>query len=128
MESVGLSNLSDSKDEDLIPCIASFMAQRSSHAHIDEASNNATKADTIEPQGINPLPNVQEEGDPHLGNPNWQAIINSQTWPVGQKQVRSDYIDYSQAGPAFKLSEASKNIHELDPSAIPNVLKQMVHY
>jgi len=65
---------------------------------------------------------------PQLGNPEWQALINSQTWPVGQKQVRSDYIDYSQAGPAFKLSEASKNVHELDPSAIPNVLKQMVHY
>jgi len=67
------------------------MAQRSSHAHIDEALNNATEGDTIEPQvinepqavngpqAINPLPNAQEEGDPHLVNPNWQAIINSQT-------------------------------------------------
>jgi len=96
--------------------------------------NNATEDDTIEPQAINepqvinPLLNVQEKSNPHLGNPNWQAIINSQTWPVGQKQVKSDYIDCSEVGLAFKLSEASKNVNELDLSAIPNVLKQMVHY
>jgi len=30
-------------------------------------------------------------------------------------------------GPTFKLAEASKNVHELDPSAFPNSLKQMVH-
>jgi len=60
--------------------------------------------------------------------PNGRVIINSQTQPVEEKQVKSDYIDYSKAGLAFKLSEASTNVHELDPLAIPNALKQMVHY
>jgi len=125
---VGLSDLSDSEEDDPIPCIASFMVQRSNHAHIDEASNIATEADTIEPQAINPLPEIEEERGPQLGNPEWQAIINSQTQLVKQKQVKSDYIDYSKAGPVFKLSEALMNVHELYPSAIPNALKQMAHY
>jgi len=42
--------------------------------------------------------------------------------------MRSDYIDYTTVGLAFKHSEASKNVHELDPAAILNTLKQMVHY
>jgi len=128
LESAGLSNLSDSEEEDLIPCIASFMARRSNLTHIDEALNIATKADTIEPQAIHLLPGIEEDRGPQLGNPKWQVIINSQSWPVEQKQVKSDYIDYSKAGLAFKLSEASMNIHELDLSAIPNVLKKMAPY
>src|SRR5882724_7090238 len=128
LKSAGLSNLSDSEEEDLIPCIASFMARRSNLTQIDEASNIATKADTIKPQAIHLLPRMEEDRGPQLGNPKWQAIINSQSQLVKQKQVKSDYIDYSKAGPAFKLSEASRNVHELDPSAIPNALKQMAHY
>jgi len=43
------------------------------------------------------------------------------------KPLKSDYVDYSILGPAFRLDEASKNIHELDTSIIPNALKQMAH-
>jgi len=50
-------------------------------------------------------------------------------YPAGWTEAgQSDYIDHSEVGPAFKLSEASKNMYELDLSAIPNVLKQMAHY
>ena len=128
LESVGLSDLSDSEEEDPIPCIASFMARRNNLTLIDEASIVVTEADTIKPQAINPLPEIKEERGPQLGNPEWQVIINSQTQLVKQKQVKSDYIDYSKAGPVFKLSEALMNVHELYPSAIPNALKQMAHY
>ena len=121
MKSVGLSDLSDSEEDDPIPCIASFMVQRSNHAHIDEASNIATKADTIEPQMISPLSEVEEGRDPQFGNTKWQVLIKSQTWLVKQRQVRSDYIAYSEVGPDFKLLEVSKNVHELDPFAIPNM-------
>jgi len=125
---VGLSDLSDGKEEDPIPCIASYMAQRNNHMHMDEASNIATETDTIEPQVINPLPEVEEERGPQLGNPKWQVIINYKTQLIEQKQVRSDYIDYSEVGLVFKLSEVSKNMHELDLSAIPNALKQMANF
>jgi len=120
--------LSDSEEEDLIPCIASFMAQRNNCTHIDEVLNIVTKSDTIEPQVINPLPKVEEERGPQLGNPKWQVIINYKTQLIEQKQVRSDYIDYSEVGLVFKLSEVSKNMHELDLSAIPNALKQMANF
>ena len=70
LESAGLSNLSDSEEEDLIPCIASFMARRSNLTHIDEALNIATKADTIEPQAIHLLPGIEEDRGPQLEIPN----------------------------------------------------------
>jgi len=41
------------------------------------------------------------------------------------KLVKSDYVDYSALGNAFKLEEALKNIHELDLTVIPSALKQM---
>ena len=44
------------------------------------------------------------------------------------KPLKSDYVDYSILGPAFRLDEASKNVHELDPSIILNALKQMAHF
>ena len=128
LESAGLSDLSDSEEEDPIPCIASFMARRNNLTVLDEASIVATEADTVEPQVTHLLPRVEDDSVPQHGNPEWQAIINSQSRPVEQKQIKSDYIDYSRAGPAFKLSEASTNTHELDLSAIPNALKQMAHY
>jgi len=72
---------------------------------------------------------LQESADEcdHLGNTDWQALINSQDQLPNLKLTKSDYLDYSTLGPAFKLEEASKNVLELDPSVIPNALKQMAH-
>jgi len=64
------------------------------------------------------VPENEENGFPQLGNTDWQALINVQSQSVDPKQTRSDYIDYLMVGLAFKLSEALKNIHELDPSTI----------
>jgi len=90
--------LSDSEDEDPSPCIASYMAQENNCAHIVEASNIATKANTAQPHTVNPLPENEEEKNPQLANPDWQALINSQTQAVDPKQVKSGYIDYSEVG------------------------------
>ena len=38
------------------------------------------------------------------------------------------YIDYSDVRLTFKASEAMKNAHELDPTAIPNTLRQIAHF
>jgi len=62
-----------------------------------------------------------------LGNSDWQALITSQDQLPNPKLTKSDYLDYSTLGPAFKLEEASKNVLELDPSIILNALKQMAH-
>src|SRR5882724_9092629 len=98
------------------------------HAHTALNSNPTTMANVIELLTLNPLPDNGEEGGPQLGNSEWQALINSQSQLVDPKQMRSDYIDYTTVGLAFKHSEALKNIHKLDLSAISNMLKQMVHY
>ena len=83
MESVGLSNFSDSEDEELIPSIATYMAQENNCMHIAEALNIITRADTAEPQTLDPLLENEEEGGPQLGNPDWQALIKFQ--PVDLK-------------------------------------------
>jgi len=128
LESSGLSDVSESEDEEPIPSITSYMAQRTNHAHIAEDSIVPTRTDAAEPQSLDHLPENEVDGGHQLGNSDWQALINTQTHPTDPKQTKSDYIDYSEVGPAFRLSEASKNVHELDPSAIPNALKQMAHY
>jgi len=62
-----------------------------------------------------------------LGDSEWHDLINAQTQSADPKHV-SNYIDYSMVGSDFKLSEAAKNVHELDPTSIPKALKQMAHY
>ena len=128
LESAGLSDVSDSEDEEPLPNIASFMARINTCALSALNSNPTTAADVVEPPTLEPLLDNGEEGGPQLGNSEWQAHINSQLQPVDPKQTRSDYIDYTTVGLAFKHSEATKKIHKLDLSAIPNGLKKMAHY
>jgi len=73
-------------------------------------------------------PEIEEVENPQIGNSEWQDLIHTRTQATDPKLAKSDYVDYSVVGPAFSLSEASKNLHELDPSTIPNALKQMAHY
>ena len=49
LESAGLSNVLDSKDEEPVPSIASFMAHINIHAHTALNSNPTTTANIIEP-------------------------------------------------------------------------------
>jgi len=104
------------------------MAHANNRAHTGGGSNIAAGGDPVVVDTIDTSPENDEDGTNQLENSDWQALINAQTRADKLKQPKSDYIDYSTVGPAFKLSEASKNVHELDPSAIPNALKQMAHY
>jgi len=60
----------------------------------------------------------------HIGNTDWQAIIGSQNSVAQSETEQSDFVDYSSLGPTFRLEEASKNIHELEPILILSALKQ----
>src|SRR5882724_11726101 len=76
---------------------------------------------------IFPQPEEGRVDAEHIGNTDWQAIIGYQTQLLNLKPNKSDFVDYLALGPAFRLKEASKNIHELDLSVILSALKQMAH-
>jgi len=130
LESADLCEVSDSEEEEPMPNISSFAFHSSIPTHIPSLSNEASGSNAI---GIGPRVGDASQAldtrtDPaQLGNADWQALINAQDQIPDPKLAKSDYVDYSVLGPAFKLDEASKNIHELDPSVIPNALKQMAH-
>ena len=53
---------------------------------------------------------------------NWAAMIANRSG-IQSLLPKDGYVDYSDVGPAFKASEAMKNVHEIDPTAILNTLK-----
>jgi len=62
----------------------------------------------------------------HIGNTDWQAIIGSQTQLLNLKLTKwfcGLLIPWSH----FQTREASKNIHELDPSIILSAPQAMAH-
>jgi len=58
---------------------------------------------------------------------NWAAVIANRS-SIQSLPPKDGYVDYSDVGPTFKASEAMKNIHELNPTAILNPLRQMAHF
>jgi len=110
IDTVGLCDISESEEEDPVPTMSSLTVQADRSPELHPTPNEGNRADSG-----------------RLGNVEWQALINSQDQVHDPKPAKSDYVDYSVLGPAFSLDEASKNIHELDHSAIPNALKQMAH-
>jgi len=57
----------------------------------------------------------------------WQSLMSASDNQMDPKLLKDEYVDYSKMGTTFKAEEVVKNIHELDPSSIPNVLKHMAH-
>jgi len=58
---------------------------------------------------------------------NWATMIANRSG-IQSILSKDGYIDYSDVRPTFKESEAMKNTHDLDPTAIPNALRQMAHF
>ena len=48
--------------------------------------------------------------------------------PSVQPLAKSDYINFSEVGPIFKMAQVMKNMHELNPESIPNALRQMAYH
>jgi len=120
-------NVSSDEEEEPIPSISSFLT--SINPSVLElaptaAHTSAIHRDDQEPLGI-PV-SVEPTANPELRN-NWRAMI-ANTNGIQNPLPKDDYLDFSEAAPVFKASEALKNIHELDPTAIPVGLKQMAHY
>ena len=69
---------------------------------------------------------LEESRNDHvqLRNADWQALIGSHSQSPDSRPVKNDYIDYSELGPTFNITEALKNTHKLNPSTIPNALRQ----
>jgi len=128
--SLGLCKVSDSEEEESVPNISAYIFKSSIPTHIPMDSNEASGSNTLQlgTRAIE-VSHLQESADEHdhLGNTDWQALINLQDQLPDPKLTKSDYLDYSTLAPAFKFEEALKNILELDPSVILNALKQMAH-
>jgi len=130
MDLTGLSKVSDSKEEEPVPDINSYIFQPSIPMHIQPSTNDASGSNSVKlSTHANYVTHLGERIDvtEQLGNADWQALIRSQDQLPNLKSAKSDYVDYSVIGPAFRLEEASKNAHELDPTVIPSALKQMAH-
>jgi len=128
---VSLCDILDSKEEELLPSILSFISQINVPVHTGQISNVASgnNAIRVRSHADKVLFLEKERDEPvKMGNAEWQELIGSQCQPADPRPTKSDYVDYSELGPAFKLSEALKNTHKLDPSMIPNALRQMAHY
>jgi len=127
INSSGSCKVLDSKEEELVLNISPYIFHPNSPMHIRPDSNEASGSNTIElgtrPNEVSQLEDG-EDGADHLEGAKWNALINSHSQFPDPK---SDYVDYSEIGPAFKLQEAPKNIHKLDPTVIPSTLKQMAH-
>jgi len=131
IDSSGLCEVSDSEEEESLPNISSYITQTKISVHTWANWNVSSGSKAVE-IGTHPL----DDGQPvegridteQLGNTDWKVFIGTQSQMPILKPLKSDYVDYSILGPAFRLDEASKNVHELDPSIILNALKQMAHF
>ena len=130
-----LENISSDKEEDDIPDITAFMAA-SMHSNSFPSMQllvSQPNLDNTEATGSNAVDigsQIQSDGVSMAPNDNiyWHAAMASANQLEDLKLLKSDYVDYSCLGQVFRLAEASKKMHELEPSTIPNVLRQMVHY
>jgi len=69
-------------------------------------------------------PEESRKDHAQLGDADRQTLIDSHSQAPDSRPVKSDHVDHSALGPAFKLTEVSLNTH---PLAIPNALRQMAH-
>src|SRR5882724_6291342 len=58
---------------------------------------------------------------------NWAVMIANGSG-VQSILPKDGYVDYSDVRPTLQESEAMKNTHKLDPTAILNALRQMAHF
>ena len=80
LDSAGLCDVSDSKDEELVPNISSYMAQLNNRSHITDPSNVATGSNAIDPCpcDINkPQSGMEDAENPQLGSSEWHALIDT---------------------------------------------------
>jgi len=120
----------DSEEEEPVLNFLSYMFQANTSGHAQSDPIVSSGSNTVELRthaNMTPQPDKGRVDAEHIGNTDWQAIMGSQTHFLNLKLNKSDFVDYSALGWAFRLKEASKNIHELDPSIIPSALKQMAH-
>ena len=120
----------DDDIEEPVPNISSFL----STAQKNSSHNGLSTHTPMLASGSrhNPAPGTEEEmtcvddsGQKPTSAIDWHAFATSMDLPGGLKQQKNDYTDYLDIGVTFKTAKASKNTHELDPTAIPNTLRQM---
>ena len=130
--SCGLEDVSSDEEEEDVPDLTALLAASMRPNSISSVRLPISQPDPVvsEATGSNALDIGMQDrtGEPLTEIFDWHAAIASANQPVDPNPSNNMAVVISGMGPVFKLSEASKNLHELEPSAIPFILKQMAQY
>jgi len=118
--------VSSDEEEEPIPSISSYLTNpimsQPNPTILLSNGNQQDDAEMVE----DPIPNKTITRTEPSGN-NWALMIANGSG-IQSNLPKDGYVDYSDVGLTFKESEAMKNTHELDLTAIPNTLRQMAHF
>jgi len=130
--SCGLEDISSDEEEEEVPDLTALLAASMHPNSVPSLDLPVPQPESFDNKatGLNELiigPQVQSEALPTT-NVDWHAAIASATQIGIHNPLKNGPVNFSDAGPVFKLSEASKNRHELELTTIPFTLKQMAQY